>query len=41
MVIAEIYRKRWIIETGQPHYTSSERWYGAHGTGYDCRLGAA
>jgi hypothetical protein len=39
--VIETYTGRWNIETGQPHYTSSERWYGAHGTGYDCRLGAA
>ena len=39
--VIELYSLRWQIETGQPHYTSSERWYGAHGTGYDCRLGAA
>jgi hypothetical protein len=35
------YAWRWSVETGHPDYTSSERWYGAHGTGYDCRLGAA
>ena len=39
--VVELDSLRWQIETGQPHYTSSERWYGAHGTGYDCRLGAA
>ncbi len=41
LAVVAKYKCRWPIETGQPHYTSSERWYGAHGTGYDCRLGAA
>ena len=40
-VVADLYRRRWTIETGQAHDTSSERWCGAHGSGYHQRLGAA
>jgi hypothetical protein len=32
---------RWHVETGQAHDTSSERWCGAHSSGYHPRLGAA
>jgi hypothetical protein len=39
--LLEVYLSRWGIETGQAHDTSSERWCGAHGTGYHQRLGAA
>ena len=39
--VIETYTGRWNIETGQPHYTSSNRWCGAHATGYHQRRGAA
>jgi hypothetical protein len=37
----QIYRGRWGIEKGQPHYTSSQRWCGAHTAGYHQCRGAA
>jgi len=39
--VIETYTGRWSIEKGQPHYASSERWYGAQTTGYHPCLGAA
>jgi hypothetical protein len=39
--IAELYRKRWTIETCQADRTSSDRWCEATGAGYDRRRRAA
>jgi hypothetical protein len=39
--VVELYSLRWQIETGQPHYTSSQRWCGAHTASYHQCRGAA
>jgi hypothetical protein len=39
--IAELYRKRWTIETCQADSTSSDRWCEGFDTGYDRRRHAA
>jgi hypothetical protein len=40
-VIADIYKHRWAVEKDQADYTSSDRWCGTFGAGYDrCRRAA-
>ncbi|MBV8265658.1 MAG: hypothetical protein JO252_04855, partial [Planctomycetaceae bacterium] len=39
--LADAYRKRWRLETGQADSTSSDRWCEAPGAGYHRRYRAA
>ncbi|MBV8609503.1 MAG: hypothetical protein JO034_18860, partial [Singulisphaera sp.] len=41
ITVAEIYRQRWALETGQADSTSSDRWCEAPGAGYHRRYRAA
>ena len=41
LTIAELYRKRWTVETDQADSTSSDRWCEATGAGYHRRRRAA